>query len=675
MHDFRSERETMVRRQIAARGVHDPLLLEAMRSVPRERFIDEAMQDYAYEDSPLPIAAGQTISQPYIVARMIELARVQTGDRVLEIGAGSGYAAAVMAHIAAQVYTIERLQQLAELAGRRFIDLGIDNIEVRTGDGTRGWPDAAPFDAIIAAAGGPDVPDALRAQLAIGGRLVMPVGESLHHQRLVRVTRTDEFRFSQESLDHVAFVPLIGTYGWAEDGSRPMPSPRDRDDAPVTSLPAKIARAAEALPDFDDAAFGAMFDRFADARVVLLGEASHGTSEFYRARAAITRRLVERHGFRIVAAEADWPDMAVLDRHVRHRPPRADADPPFQRFPTWMWRNREFAALVDWMRTFNAERAPADRAGLSGLDLYSLGASIRAVIDYLDDVDPEAARVARERYACLTPWMREPAEYGRIAMSSGHARCEEAVVAMLVELMEKRRRYVESDGEDFFDAAQNARLVKNAERYYRAMYRGAAESWNQRDRHMFETLQQLLVAGGSDARAVVWAHNSHIGDARHTEMGMRGELNLGQLCKERWGKDAATIGFGTHAGTVAAASDWDEPMEVMDVRVSLRDSYERAFHDATREGAKATRFLLDLREGVHDAVREELQVPRLERFIGVVYRPGTERFSHYAQAVLPAQFDAYAWFDETTAVAPLDATARGAGDVSGALPDTYPFGL
>jgi protein-L-isoaspartate(D-aspartate) O-methyltransferase len=674
MQDYGPQREQMVRRQIAARGVVEAHILDAMRRVPREYFVDEAMREYAYDDAPLPIPAGQTISQPYIVARMIEIARIAHGDRVLEIGTGSGYAAAVMAQIADRVYTIERHAQLTELSRRRFAELGYDNIEVRTGDGTRGWPDAAPFDAILAAAGGPEVPDVLKEQLAIGGRLVMPVGRMLHHQRLVCVTRIDAATYEEDSLDDVAFVPLIGTYGWAEEGDRPMPAAHDRDHAPVTSLPKRIASAAETLPDFDDAKFGASFDRFANARVVLLGEASHGTSEFYRARDAITRRLVQTHGFRIVAAEADWPDMAVLDRFVRHRPPREGADAPFQLFPTWMWRNREFETFVQWLYAYNEGRPADDRAGLFGLDLYSLGASMRAVIDYLDSVDPEAARIARQRYACLTPWVRNPAEYGHLSVSAGHALCEPAVMKMLLSLHEKRQQYLAEDGPgelaNWFDAAQNARLVRNAEKYYRSMYEGAAESWNQRDRHMFETLQQLLDAGGRDARAVVWAHNSHIGDARHTEMGLRGELNLGQLCKGRWGSEAATIGLGTHTGTVAAASDWDAPMQIMHVRPSLSESYERQCHEAGHEGARMSRFLLDLREGHHEHLRDALGTPRLERFIGVVYRPETERFSHYAQAVLPAQFDAYVWFDETRAVEALRAERT-----SGGVPDTYPFGL
>jgi erythromycin esterase-like protein len=297
------------------------------------------------------------------------------------------------------------------------------------------------------------------------------------------------------------------------------------------------------------------------------------------------------------------------------------------------------------------------------------------VIDYLDTVDPRAALAARRRYGCLTPWTREPAEYGRLALDAGHALCEQGVVSMLVDLLGKRRDYLADAGPGdtaaFFDAAQNARLVRNAEAYYRTMYYGAAEAWNQRDRHMFQTLQHLLDAAGRDARAVVWAHNSHLADARHTDMAARGELNLGQLCKECWGERAVAIGFGTHAGTVAAASDWDEPMQVMRVRPSLPGSIEALCHDSTGEPAGAARFLLDLRAGVHDALRADLAPQRLQRFIGVVYRPETERLSHYMKASLPAQFDAFVWFDATSAVTPI-----GTGPIdAGKVPDTYPFGL
>ncbi|HEX8568861.1 MAG TPA: erythromycin esterase family protein [Caulobacteraceae bacterium] len=432
-------------------------------------------------------------------------------------------------------------------------------------------------------------------------------------------------------------------------------------------LPDLIAEAAEPLPELEDPEFAAPFDRFGDRRVVLLGEASHGTSEFYRARAAITRRLIERHGFTIVAVEADWPDAAAVDRWVRGRVGPDGADPPFQRFPTWMWRNVEVAALVRWMREWN-EGVPEmeRRAGFYGLDLYNMGGSMAAVLEYLAEVDPEAAAEARERYGCLTPWRKEPATYGRAVLTGGYRRCEAAVIEQCRELLRKRREYADEDRESFLDAAQNARLVASAERYYRIMYYGGAESWNLRDTHMFETLEHLLEARGPQSRAVVWAHNSHIGDARATEMGiLREELNVGQLCRERFGDGAALIGFGTHTGTVAAATDWGDDMEVKRVKPSLEDSYERLCHDSG-----VPRFLLDLRAEANARLRERLTGPLLERFIGVIYRPQTELQSHYADASLPQQFDAWVWFDETTAVTPLGPEHPGPG-----VPDTFPFGL
>jgi erythromycin esterase-like protein len=433
-------------------------------------------------------------------------------------------------------------------------------------------------------------------------------------------------------------------------------------------LSAAIARAAEPLPDMDDPAFGQMFDRFAGARVVMLGEASHGTSEFYRARAAITRRLIEEHGFNMVAVEADWPDAATVDRHVRHMPARADGEPPFTRFPTWMWRNEEFSAFLRWLRQHNEHLAPEAKVSFRGLDLYNLSASIGAVIDYLDSVDPEAAATARKRYGCLKPWREDPAVYGRLAMTEGYARCEQAVVATLRDLFAQQRQYSANDGEEFLDAAQNARLVANAEAYYRAMYHGSAASWNLRDEHMFDTLDLLMRTKGREAKAVVWAHNSHIGDARFTEMGEeRDELNLGQLARETYGDDVCLLGFGTEGGTVAASDDWDTPMKIKRINPSRADSYERLAHESGID-----RFLLDLRAGVHEDLREQLMEPRLERFIGVIYRPDTERWSHYSFASLPAQFDAFVWFDKTSAVTPLPSPVT--TDHPGTDP-TYPFGL
>jgi protein-L-isoaspartate(D-aspartate) O-methyltransferase len=662
------DRERMVERQIAARGVTHWRVLEAMRQVPREAFVEAGLEEFAYEDSPLPIAQGQTISQPFIVALMIEAAAVKRGDRVLEIGTGSGYAAAVLSRIAGKVYTIERHGALEETAKQRFARLGYRNIEVRHGDGTLGWPEAAPFDAIIVTAGGPEIPETLRTQLKVGGRLVMPIGVLANEQRLVKVVRDGEHAFHEEDLGAVRFVPLVGEHGWP-DAAVPVRAKAKTPEVPPRA-PAELLRtAAEPLPQFDDPAFGSLFDRFADARVVLLGEASHGTSEFYRARASITRRLIEQHGFTIVAVEADWPDAAAIDRYIRHKPPSAVAERAFQRFPTWMWRNVEVHDFVDWLRAHNEGIDPARRAGFFGLDIYNMSASMRAVIDYLDKVDPEAARIARERYGCLTPWQNNPATYGRAALSAGYAKCEAPVIATLRDLFEKqieyRRQDLQQDGEGFFDAAQNARLVASAERYYRVMYYGAAESWNLRDRHMFETLEHLLNWRGRDSKAIVWAHNSHIGDAAATEMGqVRGEINIGQLCRQRFGDAVVLVGFATDRGTVAAASDWDGPMEIKQVRPAHPDSYERLCRDSGVD-----RFLVDLREGQSAELRSGLLYPRLERAIGVIYRPETELASHYFDASLPLQFDAYLWLEQTRAVTPLPKTMR-AG-----VPETYPFGL
>ncbi len=659
MTDFAAQRERMIERTIACRGIDDPALIAAFRAVPREEFIASEYAAQAYADAPLPIESGQTISQPYIVALTIDAAEIGPEDKVLEIGAGSGYAAAVIGQIAREVVAIERHRELVELARERMRRLGYANVHVMAGDGTRGCPAEAPFDAIVAAASGSHVPAALVDQLKPGGRIVMPIGDPHSVQSLVKTTKRADGTLEREDLGAVRFVPLIGEHGFRDAGS----------EALVETVPRMIAAAAEPLPHIEDPAFGAMFDRFADARVVLLGESSHGTSEFYRARAAITRRLVEHHGFTIIALEADWPDAATLDRIVRHRGSREGEEQAFARFPAWMWRNREFDNFVRWLHGHNQGRVPDDMAGLFGLDLYNLSASMRAVIDYLGGVDPQAAADAKERYACLAPFGHDPAAYGRLATSRGYAFCEDGAVAMLTALLSRKLEYAAADGEEWLDAAANARLVKNAEAFYRAMYEGAADSWNLRDTHMFETLCALLEARGPDAKAVVWAHNSHIGDARFTEMGIaRGELNIGQLAKERFGEEARLIGFGTHTGTVAAADDWDSPMRVKRVNPSLEESYERLSHDSG-----VPRFLLDLREGENRRVVARLMEPMLERYIGVIYRPETERWSHYSQAILPDQFDAWVWFDETEAVAPLPGETR-PGDQASA-DETWPFGL
>jgi len=431
----------------------------------------------------------------------------------------------------------------------------------------------------------------------------------------------------------------------------------------VTTL---LRECAQPLPDIEGADLAPLLERIGDARVVLLGEATHGTAEFYDMRARITQELIRHHGFSMVAVEADWPDAARIDRWVRHLPPGPPEEAAaFTRFPTWMWRNEQVHRFAEWLREWNAAVGdPAERVSFHGLDLYSLFTSIEAVLRYLDQVDPGAARLARHRYGCLMPWERDPAEYGAAALSGQYRVCEGQVVAMLGDMLERRLDYARHDGERFLDAVQNARLVANAERYYRVMYYGSVASWNLRDRHMFDTLAQLMEERDSDTRVVVWEHNSHVGDARATEMGARGEHNVGSLCRAAFGSDAYLVGFGTDQGTVAAASDWGGPMEIKNVRPAHRDSYERLCHDT---GVAA--FTLALRDPHRAELRAELDPPRLERAIGVIYRPDTELQSHYFNASLPRQFDEYIWFDRTTAVSPLGVPV-GAG-----VPETWPFGL
>jgi len=652
-------RRNMVALQLERRGIADARVLQAMGEVPREAFVPPSAVPSAYDDAPLGIGQGQTISQPYIVARMIEAAHLTATSRVLEIGTGSGYAAAVMARMAAHVVTVERYAALAQGAAQRLASLGYSNVEVHTADGTLGWPAGAPYDAIIAGAGGPRVPDAWIEQLAPGGVVIMPLGDERSRQTLVRVTRQPDGHCKREDLADVMFVPLIGAQGWDDPRSQAM-----------SGTARAFAEAAQPLPDIDDPDFADWIDRFADCRVVLLGEASHGTSEFYRARARLTQRLIAQHGFSIVAVEADWPDAAAVDRHVRQRAPVADmaSAEPFSRFPTWMWRNTEVAAFVAWLHSHNASQPASRQAGFFGLDLYSMKASMASVLAYLEKVDPGAAAEARQRYACLDPWRQAPSVYGQAVLAGAYSACEEAVIAQLQDLLAQRLTYARHGNEDYFDAAQNARLVASAEQYYRLMYYGSAASWNLRDTHMFESLTRLLDAHGPQSKAVVWAHNSHIGNAAATAMGSdRHEINIGQLCRETFGAQAALIGLDTYTGTVAAASDWDGPMEIKRVLPARTDSYEFIAHESG-----VTRAVVDLREGVPGgsaALRAALMTARQERFIGVIYRPETEFLSHYARAVLPAQFDAWLWFDETTAVTPLDTETRPG------TPETWPFGL
>ncbi len=415
-----------------------------------------------------------------------------------------------------------------------------------------------------------------------------------------------------------------------------------------------------------------LLDRIGPARVVLIGEATHGTHEFYRQRAVITKRLIEEKGFTAVAVEADWPDAYRVNRWVHGADDDPDAERAlagFERFPTWMWRNADVLDFAGWLRAHNAG---TDRpTGFYGLDLYSLYRSIEAVIGYLDEIDPPAAARARARYACLERF-EESQAYGYAAAADVSQSCRQGVLQQLLDLRATGDAHLRRDGiaaeDEQFYAEENARLVVDAEEYYRSMFTGPVSSWNLRDSHMASTLDRLLAhldRSGEETRAVVWAHNSHVGDATWTSMGHRGEHNIGQLARGTHGLGAFLIGFTTYTGTVSAASNWDAPVEHKKLRPALPGSFESLFHHV-----EIPSFWLPLRDGAEGAAG--LYESRLERAVGVIYRPESELVSHYFEARLSEQFDAVIHIDSTRAVEPLERTVEWE---RAEPPETYPTAL
>jgi erythromycin esterase-like protein len=426
--------------------------------------------------------------------------------------------------------------------------------------------------------------------------------------------------------------------------------------------------------------YDSLLDMIGDARFVMIGEATHGTHEFYRERAFITQRLIEEKGFNAVAVEADWPDAYRVNRYVRNM--SDDASPEralsgFKRFPTWMWRNTDMVRFVDWLQHHNESLGIAQRqVGFYGLDLYSLFTSIDEVLHYLDRTDPDAASAARERYACFDHFHEDSQLYGYMTgYGLLHETCEKVVGQQLHDLRERIAQLKHKDwdsdqaSDEYFYAEQNARLIVNAEQYYRSMFESRISSWNLRDQHMAETLdalaKHLAKASGEPAKLVVWAHNSHIGDARATELGWQGEWTVGQLARQRHGRDAFLVGFTTYSGTVTAASKWDGPAELKQVQPGLLGSYERVFHETG-----LPQFMLPLRGSVLENHPQFTQ--RLERAIGVIYQPQTERQSHYFDASLPMQFDAVIHIDDTRALVPLE---RVSPLRDGEVPETFPGGV
>jgi erythromycin esterase-like protein/predicted phosphoribosyltransferase len=449
---------------------------------------------------------------------------------------------------------------------------------------------------------------------------------------------------------------------------------------PAPSTPSE-AIAHVALPlRGEEADIGPLLQRLERAEIVLIGEASHGTHEFYAQRASITRRLIEERGFNAVAVEADWPDAYRINCFVRGESDDPDAEAAlgdFHRFPRWMWRNEDVVRFVQWLRDYNDALPPGKpKTGFYGIDLYSLSRSIEAVVAYLDKIDPDAAARARARYSCFDDFGDNPQVYGQMVSLGLAEDCENEVVGQLLELQQRAAELRDRDGrsgvdEQFF-AEQNARVARNAAAYYRSMFRGRVSSWNLRDQHMADTIDSLIThlrQQDGHARIAVWAHNSHLGDARATEMGVVGELNVGQLMRERHPNETYGIGFTTYEGTVAAATEWDNPARRRRVLPALSGSYEDLLHQAS--AIAEADLMLDLR--TQNSVIETLTEPRLERAIGVIYKPETERFSHYFHAILPKQFDTVLHLDRTSAVQPIDPDPG--FEAPDETPETWPFGV
>jgi erythromycin esterase-like protein len=423
---------------------------------------------------------------------------------------------------------------------------------------------------------------------------------------------------------------------------------------------------ARALPLVDADSLDPLLDTIGDARFVLLGEASHGTSEFYTWRAAISRRLIEEKGFSFIAVEGDWPDCYRVNRYVKgHADSGADAESvlhAFDRWPTWMWANREMVELVEWLGRRNAPLPWDRRVGFYGLDVYSLYDSLRAVTAYLEHVDPEAARAARKAYSCFEPYAEDVQEYAR-ATALVPTSCEDETIRILTALRARAPSYREDGRDAYFDAEQNALVARNAELYYRTMVRGGSASWNVRDYHMMETLDRLAAHHGPGSKAIVWEHNTHIGDARFTDMARAGMVNVGQLARQAHERDGVVlVGFGTHRGSVIAGAEWGAPMERMAVPSAREGSYEALFHAARDED-----FLLLFDDERTPAGLEEV---RGHRAIGVVYDPRLEHWGNYVPTILPSRYDAFLFIDESHALDPLHMPIH----VDGDAPETYPTG-
>lgn len=637
---------------VAARGLRNPAVLAALLAVPRHMFVPERLAEFAYEDSALSIDDDEMLLQPFVVATMAEASGVEPTERALVLGNGAGYTAAVLSRIAGEVVTVQRRASLASFTRNVLRDLGYDNVRVAVGEGVQGSPDLGPYDAIVSSTPGPGAPRALLDQLVDGGRLVVPVG-GRRTQTLRRIVR-DGDRLYRQDLGDVRFVPLIGRDAWTKEEKEESWTERlAHRDAVEGDLPPAVAEVAEPFDSVLEGDLGRLLDRIGDARVVLLGESTRGSSELQRVKARITAELVLRSGFDTLVFDADWRDAAWIDRAVRDsRPDAAPGSSLVSGAPTWTLRTLEIEELIAWLRAHNLESEPAREVAVFGLDLYGMHRSIEAVIDYLEGCELGLAAEVRRRHDHLTPWHHDPTTY-REAVSSDLQRGREAeILSVLNGMLDQRLTKDVTIDDRLFEALQATHVLADAERYYRALYYGAREAWNLRERHMFETLRALLRARGPESKAVVWAHNSHVGDASATELGARGETSIGELCRIELEEPVYILGFTTDHGQVTAATSYDGPPRIMELGPSHPESYEHVLHECHHPS-----FLLPMR-AMTDALRDKLREPRIERVVGLVYRPEAELERHYFSASLPLQFDEVVHIDRTRATRVLSPRRR-----------------
>lgn len=634
--EYAQRREILVERQLIGRGLREPALLRAFRDAPRERFA--AAPERACEDVPIAAVDGAQLPSAWDQASALAALAIGEGDRVLLLGASPGYAGALLAALGAEVFAVERDPGRAAATGRRLLEAGYV-VRLRVGEPGAGWPDQGPYDAVLVAAPLGEPTLALLRQLGERGRLVTEAAG-----RVVRYRRTGPSGWSREELG-LARPALEPAFGAPVAPAR-RPPPREAPPADRAAL--ERLRALARPLDVE-----ALADELSVASVVMLGESTHGTSEFYRLRTKLTVALVAR-GFDLVALEADWPDAAVLDRRVRGLAPSEDPARAFTRFPEWMWRNEEVEELVSALAAHARTVAdPARRVRVVGLDLFSLHRSVERVGAWLDAVDPGAAARARDRYGCLLAWEGTPAWRG-----GWRPDCSADARAVLAELLERAAPWAALDPEGYVDAVGNARAVVAAERYHRGVPLGGPTAWNTREAHLVEVLGAEMARRGPGCRAVVWAHNTHVGDARATEIGLAGQRSLGELARGRWGPRVRLVGLGTAGGDVAAATSWDAPMGVLRLGDPVPGS-----HDALCLATSPVPFAVALRP------EPALEAWRPLRAVGVVVDPAASPDRHYVRASLARQFDAWLWLPRTHPVHPVQGR-RSFGD-----PETWPSGF